>query len=97
DEPLSGRLAFLRLFDELDDTGDGVVGSGGGDLHTQHCIRINGAGKHRFTYSLALRHAFARHWGFVDRAVALNDLAVRSDAVARPDHQRVTDLKGVGL
>ena len=39
DEALGRRLALLRLLDQPDDAGDGVVGGGRGHPHAQHARR----------------------------------------------------------
>ena len=93
DEARGGGFGGLRLFDQVDDPGDGVVGSPSLHPDGQHPVGVDAARVDRIAGALVDGHALAGHRGVVEVGVALGDGAVRRDPATRLDPHELADLK----
>ena len=90
-EALDVGLAGLGVLHEPDDLGQGGLGPDRGGSHGQHAAGVHRGAGHRIADRLLDGHRLAGEHGLVDRAGAVDHLAVGGDLLARADAQQVAD------
>ena len=86
---LCGRFLRLRLFHQVNQTTDGVIGRQARDLHFKRTAAIERASKDLVMHRFVHRRAFAGDRGLIDRGAASGDNAIHGDAFARLDQDQV--------
>ena len=84
-------LGGLRLLDQPHDLRQGGLGADPGRPHGEHPAGVDGRPGHVLAGGLLHGDGLAGQHRLVDRARAVDDLAVGWDLLARPDPQQVTD------
>ena len=90
-EALDRRAAALRLGDERHDAREHGVAADALGLDDERAACVQRAADDGVAGGLGDGHGFAGHHRFVDRAAALDDLAVDGDLLAWPHAQLVAD------
>ncbi len=86
---LRGRLLRLRLFYQVNQTADRVIGRQVRDLHFERAAAIERAGKDLGVHGFVYRRAFAGDRSLIDRGAASRDDSIHGDAFARFDQDQV--------
>ena len=90
-QALARSLGVLRLLYQLDDLGEGGVGTDVLRSHPQRAVLVDGATDHLGPDRLEDRETLAGDGGLIDLALAVFDDAVHRDLGARLDQDQVTD------
>jgi hypothetical protein len=90
-EKLGRRARVLRLLHQLDDLRQSRVGAYPGRSVAQRPALVDGRADDAVAYLLGDRHRLSGQHGFVDGRLALDDLAVHGNFVARTQDDDVAD------
>ena len=96
-ELLAPALLLLGFADEVDHSGQGVGGGGGGRFGDEGPVAVGGPGDDGVAGGFVDGDRLAGDGGLVDRGAAVDDGPVGGDVLAGPDQEPVADRDGVDV